>query len=446
MKTRKPYTRWTIEECTEYALDFGYKIISEKYYSNSEKLEIVHLECGYDFFMTWADFANSGTRCPKCFGHIRLTLEYCKLESLKRGYRILEKSYKNATTKMKFMHLQCGYKYSQTWDNFLNNDCPKCGGRLPVTLKEIKKYAKSRGYRAVGEELKKKTEKIKLEHTICGNIFFMNWEYFHNRKQGCPKCYGSNKPTISFCKKYSKSRGYVFLSTQYINGDSLYDFLHKECGREFKISWRSFYNNECGCSYCSKFIQGKKKSKSSAIKNNFKDNFPEIYNEVDFEKTKIDLENVSAGGRYRIWWKCSKCNGSWESYIYSRTNKKRNSGCPFCNKSKGENFIKSFLIKNNIKFQREKRFDDCYYKKKLPFDFYLKKENTIIEYDGEAHFMPVQFGGIKMDKAEKNFEEAKNRDVIKNLYCVTKNIKLIRIPYWEFENIEKILRKELNIQ
>ena len=36
-------------------------------------------------------------------------------------------------------------------------------------------------------------------------------------------------------------------------------------------------------------------------------------------------------------------------------------------------------------------------------------------------------------------------DNIKNQYCKDNNIKLVRIPYWEFDNIENILEKELKL-
>ena len=36
-------------------------------------------------------------------------------------------------------------------------------------------------------------------------------------------------------------------------------------------------------------------------------------------------------------------------------------------------------------------------------------------------------------------------DNIKTQYCQQNNIKLIRIPYWEFKNIENILIKELKL-
>ena len=43
------------------------------------------------------------------------------------------------------------------------------------------------------------------------------------------------------------------------------------------------------------------------------------------------------------------------------------------------------------------------------------------------------------------FIGTKIRDTIKNKYCKDNDIKLIRIPYLEINNIENILIKELKI-
>ena len=76
----------------------------------------------------------------------------------------------------------------------------------------------------------------------------------------------------------------------------------------------------------------------------------------------------------------------------------------------------------------------------MPFDFYLPKYNILIEYDGKQHFL---YGGFGIDLLE--FMNLKYRDNIKTKYCEDNNIKLIRIPYWEFDNVEKILELELNL-
>ena len=41
---------------------------------------------------------------------------------------------------------------------------------------------------------------------------------------------------------------------------------------------------------------------------------------------------------------------------------------------------------------------------------------------------------------QKKLKETQIRDRIKNKYCKDNNIKLIRIPYFEFDNIDEILK------
>ena len=85
-----------------------------------------------------------------------------------------------------------------------------------------------------------------------------------------------------------------------------------------------------------------------------------------------------------------------------------------------------------IKFIPQYTFNDCKYVYVLRFDFALFKDNEfigLIEYDGRQHFEPIDvFGG------QEGFAKTKKRDEIKNIYCKTHNIPLLRIPYWEFQN------------
>lgn len=78
----------------------------------------------------------------------------------------------------------------------------------------------------------------------------------------------------------------------------------------------------------------------------------------------------------------------------------------------------------------------------LRFDFYLPNYNLLIEYDGEQHFRPVAFNGDK-ELAVERFKMGQERDAIKNKYCEDNQINLLRIPYWESENIETIISNHL---
>ena len=123
---------------------------------------------------------------------------------------------------------------------------------------------------------------------------------------------------------------------------------------------------------------------------------------------------------------CQKCSDKSQSIISKKT--------------------EEYLIKNKLKYIREYRIDDCRSIKPLPFDFYLPDYNICIEVDGEQHYEPVAFGRAPKEKVIDNFRELKIRDDIKTQYCKDNNIKLIRIPYWEFNDDTYLyaLNKELN--
>jgi len=101
------------------------------------------------------------------------------------------------------------------------------------------------------------------------------------------------------------------------------------------------------------------------------------------------------------------------------------------------------LRKNNINFEQQYKFDDCKYKYKLKFDFFLKDYNLCIEFDGLQHYKQIKrFGGAD------GFAKTKIKDKIKNNYCLKNNIKMIRIKYNEniFKKLKKIFKSyNLNI-
>ena len=109
--------------------------------------------------------------------------------------------------------------------------------------------------------------------------------------------------------------------------------------------------------------------------------------------------------------------------------------CPKCNSPKGERKIIKYLESNNISFIHDK---NIWNENDLRPDFYLPFYNLVIEFDGIQHFEPVEhFGG------ERNFKITQKRDRDKNEYCKKNNINILRIPYWEFDNIENIICQEI---
>jgi hypothetical protein len=95
----------------------------------------------------------------------------------------------------------------------------------------------------------------------------------------------------------------------------------------------------------------------------------------------------------------------------------------------------------------EKQFSDLFAPDTnlpLRFDFYLPNHNLLIEYDGEGHFMEVNFSGsLSNDLTKQRLKRMQYLDDIKNQYAQSNQYILLRIPYWEFENIETILSHHL---
>lgn len=106
--------------------------------------------------------------------------------------------------------------------------------------------------------------------------------------------------------------------------------------------------------------------------------------------------------------------------------------------SAGEKRVRLWLITNSIRFEQEKSFNDCinsYTGALLQFDFYLPDLNILIEFDGLQHSVPVD----DFHSTRKDFLKQKARDEIKNKYCRSKNIRLIRISHVDFGSTYRIL-------
>ncbi|MNJ90332.1 hypothetical protein D3C87_79270 [compost metagenome] len=130
---------------------------------------------------------------------------------------------------------------------------------------------------------------------------------------------------------------------------------------------------------------------------------------------------------------------------YHFKNKRR---CPICVSSCGEKEITRVLSENSINYEPEYTFEDCKYIKSLRFDFAIFKSNgeikVLIEFDGIQHFEPIKRKSNTTDEeAKKDFGIGQKKDAIKNDYCKKNSIKLIRIPYWDFDKIEEIILREV---
>jgi hypothetical protein len=127
-------------------------------------------------------------------------------------------------------------------------------------------------------------------------------------------------------------------------------------------------------------------------------------------------------------WKC-RCGicGNTFTALPAKVNNGHITSCGCRIQSSGEDYVASILTEYKINFVPQYTFDDCKLKYPLRFDFAIMRDDIVIgliEYDGKQHFEPIEFfGGIE------GFHETKIRDQIKNEYCCSHNIPLIRLHY-----------------
>lgn len=152
----------------------------------------------------------------------------------------------------------------------------------------------------------------------------------------------------------------------------------------------------------------------------------------------LKIASPAKGGVRKGKFTCPFCKQNFVTNIYS-VEKGHTFSCG-CIKSKGEQKIAFVLQENNILFEKQKTYKDCLSVNKtlLRFDFYLPFFNVLIEYDGEQHFNYRANGYFTQEK----IKGIQDRDEIKNLYCINNNIKLIRIPYTDFDLIDWDYLKE----
>lgn len=162
--------------------------------------------------------------------------------------------------------------------------------------------------------------------------------------------------------------------------------------------------------------------------------FPNSNIKVIRAATAEEQEKYSSKSQY--WW--CQCldhpNNPLELILGTSLRKGDTQHCSCCKAiSNGEITISKLLENNNIKFEKEKGFEDFRYtesNRMIRFDFWVNN-NYIIEFDGKQHFKATGYGWNNKD----NLELVKKRDELRNQYCKEHNIPLIRIPYTHLKNL-----------
>ena len=293
-------------------------------------------------------------------------------------------------------------------------------------------------YIAIEEYINKRT-KIKFIHNECNTEFeAFPFDLIRGLKK-CPKCMREKLRTINLkdSKEFKKefnlvSNGEYELLSDYKGSSKKIEIKHNKCNYIFEATPNNFVNKGSRCPKCF----GNKKKTTLEFSN-------EVFIISDGE---YEVASEYLGNHKSIILFHNECN----SYYKTTPNKfLQGHRCTSCNETKGEAEVRKVLSKYKFNFSKQYRFSDCRGKKyPLPFDFAIFKDDKLIcliEYDGEQHFKPVNFKGIDNSSSLKAFEKCKHNDNIKNEYCKKNNIKLIRIPYFRFDDIENIIIDNMGI-
>lgn len=164
-------------------------------------------------------------------------------------------------------------------------------------------------------------------------------------------------------------------------------------------------------------------------------------NEIGNKYGKLTvIEFVGTNKEGKALWRCT-CDCGNEKITTGKSLRKGLVLSCGCLHSKGEEKINKILAQNNITFIPQYHTKTLKSDKNYPlyFDFYLPDYNIVIEYQGEQHYNPISRGFYD----EASFDELKRRDELKKEWCKTNKVKMIEIPYTDFDKLNFSYIKEM---
>lgn len=282
----------------------------------------------------------------------------------------------------------------------------------------------------IGKYITAKT-RISCECSVCGHSWNPTPDSLIHG-YGCPSC-GNKKKADSQRKSYEQFLNELKLV--FPDVEILSEYISARKPIKYKCKKHNYIGNstpdnllrKMGCPYCSGKIL-------------YKDDF---YSRIDkiHGNTITLIADFSGVLSKRMKCKCNKCGNIWSVRVDHLL---EGSGCPACNNSKGERSIANYLSENNIEFISQKRFDDLHgvgngY---LSYDFYLPKQNILIEYQGGQHERPVKFSqSVTDEESENKFNIQVEHDKRKRKYALTNGFKFFEI--WYYDDIEQTLNDML---
>lgn len=286
--------------------------------------------------------------------------------------------------------------------------------------------------------------KILMKHNKCSREWMVQPTKFLREGTRCPQCrphFGKKRLTEEEVQeRIDKVHGvdeYTLITGSYSSLSKKAKIIHNKCGYIWNVQPSSIINIGTNCPKCSGNIRTRWNTET----------FSEKILEISNGEYVLDSDYISVNKIVDI--KHVKC-GRVKTLLGKEALKNRYV-CEICEpkvvhskESLGERKVRKFLESNKMQFITQYKTDECKYKRPLPFDFALVDEYgdpwAMIEFDGEQHFNRDGFFGSEYT-AEYDLELQQLKDGIKDRYCDSKGIIMLRIPYTHIDRIDSILNR-----
>lgn len=443
-KNKIPYNQ--IKQFIEIDSNSKCKLVTtqDEYINAGERL-LIQCKCGEVFTASFTKFKSVNQRqCEKCVGIIRWNINKVKkyIED-NSNCKLLSNKYRDVYTPMLFI-CGCGRKFELNFYNFLYYDVKQCEicdvldknktSRTNWTIDLIKEYLEviNSDYNVLDMERRLTYNTPKLFTLMkCSNLnhkpYWVEWSSFLQGHR-CKKCYDE---TPSILRKSDEefrnqiqelTNGEYEVLSKYITSQQNIIIKHLKCNCEYPVLPSSFLQGH-RCPNCFRNYVLTNDEFLNRISNLTGKEYTFLEPYINLN-TKIMVRHNICGHEYPV---------RPNNFLFG------NRRCPKCNESKGERFISDWLKQYNIIFIPQYIIKECRNKRPLPFDFALFDRNNkliiLIEYDGEYHYLPI------VSKEQLKIQQY--NDYLKDKYCQENNIKLLRIPYWDFSHLDEILQKEV---
>ena len=298
-----------------------------------------------------------------------------------------------------------------------------------------------------GKNLKHDKSYIRVKCPYCGKEYDVRLSKFNNgvKCKYCCNCYESSFAYYIQQELKEPLNKYWDWERNNLNPYLIYKSARKivyiKCVKtdyhESYLTAPSIFVKGNRCPYCNSFASGKVHPK---------DSFGALYP----DKAKYWSENnnkspyeVTFGSHSKYKFICEKCGNEFERSLHTLNRRDTGVVCRDCNSSQLETKTKNILEKYNIKYNPQVEYNDLIGlgSGNLSYDFYLPDYNLLIECQGIQHEKFTK----GFHKTEECFMKQLEHDKRKRNYAKEHNINLLEIWYYDMDNIEGILIKELNL-